>query len=167
MKALSLTQPYATLIAIGAKRIETRDWGPSYRGPLAIHAAKGFASLPGGNLTDFCLNEPFVSALFADGVRQLAPGQDLPLGAVVAVATLASCIRLIDQATVAEVLRRSEARHERDFGDYALGRVAWVLRDVIALPEPIPVRGYPGLWEWDASAEVLALVKGRGHAAQE
>ena len=39
MKALSLHQPWASLIAIGAKRIETRHWTTSYRGPLAIHAA--------------------------------------------------------------------------------------------------------------------------------
>src|SRR5690348_17556570 len=42
MKALTLTQPWASLVAIGAKRIETRSWSTSYRGPLAIHAAKGF-----------------------------------------------------------------------------------------------------------------------------
>ena len=45
MKALTLTQPWATLIAVGAKRIETRSWGTSYRGRIAIHAAKGFASI--------------------------------------------------------------------------------------------------------------------------
>ena len=42
MKVLTLTQPWATLVAIGAKRIETRSWSTKYRGPLAIHAAKGF-----------------------------------------------------------------------------------------------------------------------------
>lgn len=42
MKALSLTQPWATLVAIGAKKIETRSWSTSYRGPVAIHASKGY-----------------------------------------------------------------------------------------------------------------------------
>ena len=32
VKALSLTQPWATLVAMGAKRIETRSWATSYRG---------------------------------------------------------------------------------------------------------------------------------------
>ncbi len=41
MKTLTLTQPYASLIAFGAKRIETRTWATTYRGPLAIHAADG------------------------------------------------------------------------------------------------------------------------------
>lgn len=40
MKALSLWQPWATLIAIGAKQYETRGWSTPYRGPLIIHAAK-------------------------------------------------------------------------------------------------------------------------------
>ncbi|MFL5577327.1 MAG: ASCH domain-containing protein [Gemmatimonadaceae bacterium] len=42
MKALTLTQPWATLVAIGAKTIETRSWPTHYRGEVAIHAAKGF-----------------------------------------------------------------------------------------------------------------------------
>ena len=42
MKALSLTQPWATLVASGRKQVETRSWTTSYRGPLLIHAAKGF-----------------------------------------------------------------------------------------------------------------------------
>ena len=44
MKALSLTQPWATLVVIGAKRIETRSWHTSYVGPLLIHAAKAIPS---------------------------------------------------------------------------------------------------------------------------
>ena len=39
-KALSLWQPWATAIALGFKRIETRSWYTPYRGPLLIHAAK-------------------------------------------------------------------------------------------------------------------------------
>ena len=42
MKALTLTQPWASLVALGHKQIETRSWATRYRGPLAIHAAKGF-----------------------------------------------------------------------------------------------------------------------------
>lgn len=39
MRALSLWQPWASLIADGRKKIETRHWPLYYRGPLAIHAA--------------------------------------------------------------------------------------------------------------------------------
>ena len=38
--ALSLWQPWASAIALGLKKIETRSWYTPYRGPLLIHAAK-------------------------------------------------------------------------------------------------------------------------------
>lgn len=40
MKAISLWQPWASLIAAGVKSIETRGWPTNYRGQIAIHAAK-------------------------------------------------------------------------------------------------------------------------------
>lgn len=40
MKALTLWQPWASLVALGVKTIETRSWSTSHRGPLAIHASK-------------------------------------------------------------------------------------------------------------------------------
>lgn len=40
MKTLSLLQPWASLVAEGLKRVETRAWRTSYTGPLAIHASK-------------------------------------------------------------------------------------------------------------------------------
>ena len=36
---------------------------------------------------------------------------------------------------------------ERAFGDYAPGRYAWVLADVLPLPRPVPWRGEQGLFE--------------------
>ena len=40
MKALSVKQPWAELIARGEKTIETRVWCTAYRGPLLIVASK-------------------------------------------------------------------------------------------------------------------------------
>lgn len=40
MKALTLRQPWASLIAQGKKTIETRTWYTHYRGPLLIAASK-------------------------------------------------------------------------------------------------------------------------------
>lgn len=40
MKALSIWEPWASLIACGTKRIETRSWSTEYRGPLLICAAQ-------------------------------------------------------------------------------------------------------------------------------
>jgi hypothetical protein len=58
VKALSLKQPWAELILLGKKTIETRTWNTSHRGRFLIHAAAhpdlkkmqecGFAELPVG-----------------------------------------------------------------------------------------------------------------------
>lgn len=45
MRALTLWQPWASLVALDVKTIETRSWSTSYRGPLAIHAGSSLAGL--------------------------------------------------------------------------------------------------------------------------
>lgn len=40
MKAITLHQPWASLVVVGAKTVETRSWATSYRGPLVVHAGK-------------------------------------------------------------------------------------------------------------------------------
>jgi len=82
VKALTLTQPWAYLVAVGAKTIETRSWRATYRGPLAIHAAKGFPR----EAIELCFKEPFASVLKQFGVR--TPG-DLVRGAIIATCRLA------------------------------------------------------------------------------
>lgn len=39
MKALTVKQPWASLIVHGGKDVENRSWTTRYRGPIAIHAA--------------------------------------------------------------------------------------------------------------------------------
>lgn len=140
---LTLTQPWATLVAIGAKRIETRSWSTPYRGPLAIHAAKGWSRYD----TLLCFDEPFRSALVAGGIT--TPG-DLPLGAVVATCRLVACVPTTGIERTPAVDWISDA--EMELGDLSDGRYAWLLADVVALPEPIPARGSLGLWRWDEAA---------------
>lgn len=48
MKALSVKQPWASLIASGRKTIETRRWKTSYRGPLVIVSARTPDIVPAG-----------------------------------------------------------------------------------------------------------------------
>lgn len=156
IKCITLTQPWATLVAIGAKRIETRSWSTSYRGPLAIHAAKGLGPVGGRQgLRDLCVSEFFYPALYVHIDRT----EDLPLGAIVAVCRLVDCVptewvampppaapRIARDQNVWELTDQ-----ERAFGDYSAGRFAWLLADIQALPEPIPCKGALGLWEPDAN----------------
>lgn len=153
MKALSLTQPWATLVAIGAKRIETRSWGTSYRGPLAIHASKGFPKWA----QETCWEEPFRHALVSGGEAVAEPKGSLPLGAVIATCRLAHCkfIRDPGMMSTRDWKIPTSEEHEYFFGDYTPGRFAWFLDDVQALPEPIPAKGALGLWEWEPPRELL------------
>jgi activating signal cointegrator 1 len=139
MKAITLTQPWATLVAIGAKQIETRSWTTTYRGQLAIHAAKGFPEYAQA----VCLQEPFRTVLMEQTNIKIIWSRinkrtDFPLGAIVATCELvaikpAHAISISDQ--------------ECAFGDYSFGRYAWMFVNIQALPEPIPMRGMLGIWE--------------------
>ncbi len=143
MKGLTLTQPWATLVAIGAKRIETRSWATSYRGLLAIHAAKGFP----GDAQWLCLTEPFNTVLTAAGFPEAE--SQIPRGAIVAMAQLADCVRISfpeEEACRAIARQYAAGQHEKAFGDFTWGRYMWLLRDVEPLREPVPCRGYQGLW---------------------
>ena len=41
MKAITIKQPWATLIMSGVKRFEFRSWKTNFRGDVLIHAGKG------------------------------------------------------------------------------------------------------------------------------
>ena len=41
MRAITLKQPWATLVAEGIKKYEFRSWKINYRGEILIHAGKG------------------------------------------------------------------------------------------------------------------------------
>lgn len=134
MKTLSLLQPWATLIALGAKQIETRSWRTSYRGPVAIHASLGFPR----QVRDLCHEEPFCSVLTRAGYD--LDNLDLPRGVIVATATIESIAPTLELLTIPH-------EPERSFGDYAHGRFAWFLGDINPLLVPIPAKGKLGLWE--------------------
>ena len=153
MRAISMTQPWATLVAIGVKSIDTRSWRTWYRGPLLIHAARAFPRWA----RDLCNREPFATVLLEAGYGAADSGSGsvdpglLPLGKILAVCDLKHCVRI---GTLGIDLPPPEP--ERSFGDYTLGRYAWVLSEVQPLPKPIAATGSMGLWIPDG--DVLALL---------
>jgi len=141
MKALPLWQPWATLVALGAKRVETRHWpAPQWLigQRIAIHATKTKDHLA------ICREEPFRTYVRAPEL--------LPLGAVIATVVLDRCSE-ITEASAAELEERSS--HEFAFGYYAPGRFAWVLRDVEPVTPPLPFRGSQGIF--DVPDELLGI----------
>lgn len=144
MKALTLTQPWASLTAIGAKTIETRSWGTPYRGWVAIHAAKGFPEWA----QELCDEWPFADRL-RDAGYPTTDLSTLPRGAIVAVAKLDHVGKIARYGGEYWIHGWHDPvdDEELEFGDYSTGRYGWVFTNVRPLPEPIPCRGMLGLWE--------------------
>ena len=159
MKAITLTQPWATLIAIGAKRFETRSWRPRHLGPIAIHAAKGFPPEAQAR----CLDGTFYSPLFGTTVSaDVAAGIDprsriasLPLGAVIATARL-EWSESTDSAIFRSGIADFGTSHEWELGDYSPCRWAWYLSGARPLPAPVPATGALWLWEWTPPADLAS-----------
>lgn len=163
MKVITLTQPWATLVAIRAKKIETRSWETLYRGPLAIHAAKGLGPVGGfKGLVQQCRFDPFRSVLRDAAASGMAPQyiDDYPRGAIVATCDLLDCqmIGVLPDETPAYMaydewppVLQAVQEPERSFGLYTAGRYAWLLANIKALPEPIPCKGALGLWNFEGA----------------
>ncbi|OPZ65919.1 MAG: ASCH domain protein [Firmicutes bacterium ADurb.Bin506] len=138
MKAITLWQPWATLIACGAKHYETRSWPTSYRGPIAIHAATKPAPKTFSTIIPYETSKAMFEHLMPLGIYFPA---DLPHGAIVATAELVNC--------VPTGRKPGPGFQERQFGDWTPGRYAWELANVKMLPKPIPAKGAQGLWDWN------------------
>lgn len=161
MKALSLWQPWATLMAIGAKRFETRSWGTSYRGPLVICAARK----QDDDSIGLAMTPPFLEALHAGRDRlpwlpkegRVTLADYLPFGYALAVVNLVECWGVrADRMQVehpAYVLRALPPRAEQRFGDYTPGRFAWETAGARVLRQPVPVRGRQQLFDLSPEEE--------------
>lgn len=143
MKALTIRQPWASLIPAGAKGNETRSWRTNYRGPLAIHAGIApylpLLSIMPENWRKHV--EKFFNLQF----------EQLPLGKIIAVADLVEVHKItpdyIDQLRNDKGIQ--EVERELALGDYTIGRYAWQLENIRLLPEPIPYKGKQGLFNID------------------
>ncbi len=128
---LTLTQPWATLMALDAKRNETRSWKTKWRGWFGIHASKAFPP----ECRELCYRTEFAVVLEAAGYHK---PEDLPLGQLLAVTELVDCVKT-------ESIRSRLSVAERAFGNYEDGRQAWVTRGVRRLREPFAMQGAQGL----------------------
>lgn len=125
MKALTLTQPWAQLMADGRKHIETRSWQANWMvgKNIAIHAAKGWKAE----------DRTFASAWGYDP-------ETLPRSAIVAV------VKVLDMLPTT---RANPVGLEGAYGNFEPGRWAWITELVAKVEPPIEARGALGLWEVD------------------
>lgn len=161
MKALTVRQPHAQLIAFGVKTIETRTKPTKYRGPLLIHAGK---HVPDSSVGSEVLPKPWTLADAADEMfhvlRTCPEGTVLPLGAIVASCKLVDCVPIVSlwPSSTSDrdggclyagtrygwhVWRKGnpEGIHieeQRPYGDFTPGRFAWLLEDIKPTTERCP-----------------------------
>ena len=157
MKALTLYQPWASLIAWGFKTMETRSWRPPYAfnfgDRIAIHAA---ASKPFGLEPKSKGKEQKIETHAKDLWLPLQDtlGIDLPLGAVVATARLVEAKMVVQSEDENGVVLVSYDRNQMfvdsvqtdPYGDFTEGRWLWFLKDIVQVEPPVKVRGFQKLW---------------------
>lgn len=154
MKTISLLQPWATLLSISAKCVETRSWSTNHRGEIAIHASLGFDN----KSKALAWQSPFVDYFhlhYGEEAWTRSGVGILPRGAVIATARIAACYPTVDEEFnegVFDYYPDLDTPDERAFGDFSPGRFGWVITNVKLLPKPIPAKGKLGLWEWDGAA---------------
>lgn len=112
MKALTIIQPWATLIASGHKMNETRSWKTNYRGEVLIHAGKNPKDYTSGCYIDDPDGRHFQEA-------GITPNnfEELPRGSIIGKATLVNCIHINKEFR--DHLKRSNPA-EYAFGDYRI-----------------------------------------------
>ncbi|MEP6616589.1 MAG: ASCH domain-containing protein [Ginsengibacter sp.] len=137
MKVLSFLQPWATLVVLGLKQIETRSWSTAHRGTLLIHASKGRA----GEI--FAHGQPFK--------KSIPDFRQLPFGFIIGRVTLTDVVRIGtgNLFNTTDEMMNKLTMEEKAFGDYTAGRFAWMLEDPVVFKNPIGARGSLTLWEFE------------------
>lgn len=150
MKAISLLQPWATLIMLGYKQYETRSWATKHRGPLVIHASLGKPK----EARQVAEKDPEISRILRrHGLRF----DSLPRGVILGEVKVKGMLEIIEPGRGIRLgccdpdLLKPE---ERAAGDYTPGRWAWQLAKPIELNKHVPCRG--SLSVWQVPAEVAA-----------
>ena len=150
MKALTVWQPWASLIILGAKPYEFRGWAApkAVRGErIAIHA--GARKVKRDEIADLIIrlhDEPWSTGLIKDLAlplldRALLRPDLLPLASIVGTAVLGAPVR-------AQTLTKEFGTPPNDSRRIQYGLWAWPMGDPQPL-EPIqPARGAQGFWDW-------------------
>lgn len=177
MKAITLTQPWAELVALGVKQFETRSWRANYRGLLAIHASRDVKA----NGDHIIIGETIGSDGYHKPILRYPFGKHIPAdyskiyslgnGCIECVVRLIGCYPAERVKGCILVQARDElARHDRksylrcmeelEFGDFSTGRWAWNLQYVARVSHRGIVRGHQGLWNVpeDIERQILPYV---------
>lgn len=158
MKALTIWQPWATLIAIGAKPYEFRGWRPPRAligERIAIHAgARPMKLIELRDLLNGLVNPaeygqpclhaeialPFLQRLLDN--HHLKIPHALPLSHIMCTAVLGESKSGADCAREFGEVAGNDSDREGTFN------WGWSLTDIEAMTPPEPARGAQGFWNW-------------------
>jgi hypothetical protein len=132
IKALSLKQPYALLIANGYLLVDDRTWGTGYRGAMLIHASKG-------------IYEEYYDYLVENTDIPLPSKDKLGYGGVVGIAKLVLCARPDE---IPPTLTREQRSH---FSGVPRDGFGFLFENAQPL-ELLPCPGKLGIFEIDMDA---------------
>lgn len=132
MKAITIWQPYASLIAKDLKGYETRGFRTHYRGPLLIHSGQRPMRWILKHSNENALNV----AIEHFGIDQL---MQLPVGRAICVVDLVDCIEMTPEFITAQ------SQTELAVGDWKPGRYAWKIENPRSV-EQVELIGKLGLW---------------------
>lgn len=131
MKALTLNEPWATLIKNKKKYIETRSWKTNYRGELYIHAGKKIIDKATKSRLD---------------LMNLVKDDKMNYSKIVCKCELVDCIYMTE-----EYIKKIKTEEPQQFicGEYAVGRYAWILTNIEPIENDKLVSGKLGIWNYD------------------
>lgn len=126
MKAISIKEPFASLIKDGVKIYETRSWKTNYRGKIYIHASKKIST----------------SDNKENALKFLK--SDINPGYILCKCRLVDCIEMNEEF----ISYINNETTEHFYGYYTLGRYAWQLELIEVLETPIKAKGQLGIWNY-------------------
>lgn len=142
MKAISVKQPWASLIVHGIKDIENRTWNTNFRGKVFIHASAKDA----GALYEL-LNEKQIEAMNNHWTNSPYPLR--PLSAIIGEVEIIDCV-INHQSIWAEKTIQNTKNYKGNPFDKPQPIYNWVLANPILYDKPIlNVKGKLSFWEPD------------------
>lgn len=124
MKALTIKEPWASLIINGYKGYEFRTWKTNYRGKILIHAGMSLDKKIAKRFTNYHIK--------------------YNKGAIIGEAVISDCF-LVDN----DFNNKLYNINKDVYGDNYVGVYAWKLEKVIKYDKPIYCKGKLGLWNYD------------------
>lgn len=138
VNVISLIQPWASLVVMGAKKWETRSRATKFRGLIYIHSSAQFPD----EYKAMTMKTPF--SLYIPDYSQLQ------LGRIIGHVEIVDCIPTEKWLSMHQ---QTNADHYREwqFGNYNFGRYAWELKNPVMFTLPVRAKGSLGIWKFDKS----------------